>query len=171
MFLRTRKLVALAVLLAFAGVAKAQGSGSTERETGNAEYAEYIVKYRHPSAVMSMFSGGGVQMMDHHAIGQLYTIQLAGKSKIQKLIQLLTNPAVEYVVPNAKVKAFDIPVSDQALKEQWAIAKIQAEEAWKLAGNKGSKKVVVAVIDTGVDYKHKNLAPNMVPGYNFIQNN
>ncbi|MNS87220.1 Thermitase [compost metagenome] len=56
------------------------------------------------------------------------------------------------------------------MKDQWAIAKVQAEKAWKRAGNKGNRNVIVAVIDTGVDYRHKNLAPNMVQGYDFKEN-
>lgn len=65
------------------------------------------------------------------------------------------------------MKAFSAPIEIEALKEQWAISKVQAEKAWTRAGNKGSKKIVVAVIDTGVDYKHKSLASNMMAGYDF----
>jgi thermitase len=50
------------------------------------------------------------------------------------------------------------------------LAKVNAPAAWAKAGNKGSKNVLLAVIDTGTDYRHKNLAPNMVPGYDFRDN-
>src|SRR4051794_3096532 len=55
---------------------------------------------------------------------------------------------------------------------------IQALEAWRL--EEGSRNVVVAVIDTGVDVNHKDLGPNIwrdplnpqskVQGWNFVTN-
>ena len=68
------------------------------------------------------------------------------------------------------MKAVTAPVDAAALKDQWAIAKVQAEKAWQRAGNKGNRKIIVAVIDTGVDYKHPALAPNMIAGYDFAEN-
>lgn len=138
----------------------------------SANAGEYLVKYKNSAAMMSLMSGSvKMQVLENHDVGQFMKVDIEEKSKMATLIKLYSNPGIEYVVPNATVKAFTAPVDATALKEQWAIAKVQAEKAWQRAGNKGSKKVVVAVIDTGVDYKHKNLAPNAVPGFNFINNN
>lgn len=60
--------------------------------------------------------------------------------------------------------------NDPMFEEQWALdnsgqnggkakADISAILAW--AKNKGSSDVVIAVLDTGVDYRHKDLAANM----------
>ncbi|MFN7825424.1 MAG: S8 family serine peptidase [Pseudobdellovibrionaceae bacterium] len=130
--------------------------------------AEYLVKYRSPFGIMSF--SNKIQVMDQHAAGQLVKVRIPDGMKVQAMVDLFSNPNVEYVVPNVKLKAFTAPVDMNALKEQWAIKKVQAEAAWAKAGNKGSKQVVVAVIDTGVDYKHQSLAPNMVPGYDFARN-
>jgi subtilisin family serine protease len=43
--------------------------------------------------------------------------------------------------------------------QQWDMKQIHAVEAHQV--NPGSEKVVVGVLDTGVDYRHPNLAPNM----------
>lgn len=51
------------------------------------------------------------------------------------------------------------PVADPNLSNSWGLAKVQADKAW--AVEKGSKKVIVAVIDTGIDYNHQDLAFNM----------
>ncbi|MFN7262655.1 MAG: protease, partial [Pseudobdellovibrionaceae bacterium] len=120
--------------------------------------AEYLVKYRSPFGIMSF--SNKIQVMDQHAAGQLVKVRIPDGMKVQAMVDLFSNPNVEYVVPNVKLKAFTAPVDMNALKEQWAIKKVQAEAAWAKAGNKGSKQVVVAVIDTGVDYKHQSLAPN-----------
>src|SRR5690242_18241722 len=86
-------------------------------------------------------------------------------------------PEVEYAEPNFEIEldadapAF-VPVlpRDPRFEDQWALANsgqrggkegadISATRAW--AKTTGSDKVVVAVLDSGVDYTHEDLAPNM----------
>lgn len=131
--------------------------------------AEYLVKYRSPWALQTM-DFNGLQVMDNHSAGQLMKVNIPKSEKVATLVRLLTNPNIEYVVPNGRLHTFSAPIDAQALRDQYAIKKVKAEEAWQKAGNKGSKNIIVAVIDTGVDYRHKNLAPNMIPGYDFAEN-
>lgn len=136
---------------------------------------EYLVKYQDTRALnmlntMTMSSVATIQMTDHNQTASLVKVNIAKRHEAQALASLLSQPGVEYVVPNFKLRAFTAPIDAAALKEQWAIAKVQAEKAWKRAGNKGNRNVIVAVIDTGVDYKHPSLAPNMIPGYDFKEN-
>jgi Subtilase family/Immunoglobulin domain/Bacterial TSP3 repeat/Immunoglobulin I-set domain len=42
---------------------------------------------------------------------------------------------------------------------QWALAKVHAPEAWRITN--GSAEVVVVVIDTGINYRHEDLAANL----------
>ena len=58
---------------------------------------------------------------------------------------------------------------DPFLSQQWGWFRIAADKAWE-AGCKGSG-VVVAVLDTGVDLDHPDLADNIVEGWNFVDNN
>lgn len=87
-------------------------------------------------------------------------------------------PEVEYAEPNFEIHldAVDAPPlvpvlpKDPRFEDQWALANsgqrggkegadISATMAW--ATTTGSDKVVVAVLDSGVDYTHEDLAPNM----------
>ncbi|MEK6553812.1 MAG: S8 family serine peptidase, partial [Bdellovibrionota bacterium] len=116
-----------------------------------------------------------LNVTDIHEPGQLLTIDIADAQKLGTMVNLLSNVNVEYVVPNYKLYAiYQVPyragATAVALQPQWALEKVAAQAAWTKAGNKGNRKVVVAVIDTGVDYNHPNLKPNMVPGYDFAQN-
>jgi subtilisin family serine protease len=86
--------------------------------------------------------------------------------------------AVEYAEPNYDINldAVDaapfVPIlpHDPRFNDQWALANsgqrggkegadISATRAWAITT--GSDKVVVAVLDSGVDYTHEDLAPNM----------
>ncbi|MCX7979054.1 MAG: S8 family serine peptidase [Bdellovibrionaceae bacterium] len=140
-----------------------------------ASAAEYLVKYRNYEAMkslmtMSMAPSSGMRIMGHHDRGSYFKVYIDRSQLVPTLMRLLTDKNVEWVVPNIKLKAFTTPVEANRLREQWAIAKVNAEKAWQRAGNKGSRNIVVAVIDTGVDYRHESLAPNMIPGYDFREN-
>lgn len=138
--------------------------------TSQASAEEYLVKYRSEAGLMSFVSTASMLVQDHNERAQLIKVNIPNSQSVEAMLALYTNPNVEYVVSNVKLHAFTAPVDTQALKEQWAIAKVNAERAWQLGG-RGSRNVVVAVIDTGVDYRHKALAPNMIAGYDFIRNN
>jgi thermitase len=153
-------------LLAFIGVFGLSQNGFA---------AEYLVKYKNNAGLKSVLSQAnlasvGMKVLDQHQRGSYVLVDLTKKSEMITLSRLVSNPNVEWVVPNFKLYTLGTSPSVQALKDQWAIAKVSAEKAWSRAANKGKKSITIAVIDTGVDYKHPSLAPNMVPGYDFKGN-
>lgn len=59
--------------------------------------------------------------------------------------------------------------NDPRMGEQYGLTKIQAPEAWDLT--RGSKDIVVAISDTGIDYRHEDLKDNMWVNPNEIPGN
>ena len=133
--------------------------------------AEYIVKLKdfRSEAVLR-----GVQIIDRHESGSLMKVESgiaeSKEAEARKLADLMADPNVEYVVENFRLHALNAPLDLEALREQWAITKVNAEAAWLRAGNRGSKSVIVAVIDTGTDYNHESLKANSVAGFDFKDN-
>jgi subtilisin family serine protease/PKD repeat protein len=115
--------------------------------------------------------GAGIERWRH--------VRLTKGRDLERIVfELRRNPAVERVEPNYEVRAELVP-DDPRFAEQWALhnigqtggvadADIDAPEGWDVAT--GSAEIVVAVIDTGVDARHPDLAanmwlnPNEVPG-------
>src|SRR3990167_6104338 len=62
--------------------------------------------------------------------------------------------------------------TDPQLFRSWALTKnspLELQKAWNIS--QGNKKIVVAVIDTGVDYSHPDLKNNIWRNPNEIPNN
>ncbi len=127
-------------------------------------------------------------------LGRIYKIRLECESRQsleEALAEYRSNPNVEYAEVNYIVSVDSMP-NDPLYTDQWSLGKIAAEGAWSIYT--GSSETVVAVLDTGVDYNHRDLRDNMwvneaelngadgidddengyvddIYGYNFIYNN
>ncbi len=74
---------------------------------------------------------------------------------------ILAEGRAESCSPNFVVRALAVP-NDPQLSQLWGLSEasgINAPRAWDLFT--GSSSIVVAVIDTGIDYNHPDLAANM----------
>ncbi|HEX4923980.1 MAG TPA: S8 family peptidase, partial [Bdellovibrionales bacterium] len=88
---------------------------------------------------------------------EFFTLELT-TDKAAALEALAQSPNVAYIEPDPVAYALHRP-NDPMWTSQWAHLKIQSEQAWDLS--RGSETVVVAVIDTGIDYNHPDLRANV----------
>jgi subtilisin family serine protease len=78
---------------------------------------------------------------------------------------LRNNPKVSFVEKNFVAQA-NLAPNDPNYPNQWHLPKVSAPAAWDLTT--GSSSVTVAVIDSGVDPAHPDLAGKLVGGYNYL---
>jgi len=81
---------------------------------------------------------------------------------------LMRNPMVDFVEENCLVEPLQMP-NDPYYYKQWHLPAIGAPYAWDLSAGSGS--VTVAVLDSGVDSSHPDLAGKLLSGWNFYDNN
>lgn len=75
---------------------------------------------------------------------------------------------VKYAELNGYMYACEIVPNDPLWDRQWGPAAINCGVAWQNFGT-GRKNVLIAIVDTGVDYKHEDLKDNYVPlGYDWV---
>ncbi len=88
-------------------------------------------------------------------------------SELTVIEALNRDPGVRYAEPNYVVRAFATP-NDPYLAQQWAYTTIRARSAWDIVT--GTTSITIAVVDTGIDPTHPDLAGKIVPGYDYVQN-
>ncbi|MBI4231006.1 MAG: choice-of-anchor D domain-containing protein [Planctomycetes bacterium] len=139
---------------------------------GDHKPGEVLIKFR-PSAGAAerddVRSGLGASRARRFRSGAEHWKLGAGLSTEEAIARLRAHPRVEYAEPNSIVRA-DLLPDDPRFPELWGLrntgqnggtpgADIHAEMAWNVST--GSRTVRVAVIDTGIDYTHPDLAANI----------
>ena len=98
---------------------------------------------------------------------QLRIVELTAGSEAAVLQRLLRNPHIKFAELDQYVG--DAATSnDPYLGSQWHLGKIGAPSAWDVTLGSG---VAIAILDSGVDSLHPDLAGRLVAGYNFVEGN
>lgn len=123
------------------------------------------------------------KLLKHSLNSEIAMVKLERKlsqSKIKKLISKLnaqhyagTDYEIEAIYPNYLYEISDVDITssvpnDPQLASQWALDYVKPEKLWKHTKGEG---VTVAVIDTGVDYNHEDLAENIWSNTDEVANN
>lgn len=97
-------------------------------------------------------------------LSKLYCLRFDNGHSVEEMVeQLSALPEVEYAEPNRIVStcAFETNYSSDPLySQQWAINAVNLPQLWAMPAT-DSRRPVIAIIDTGVDITHPDLADNI----------
>jgi subtilisin family serine protease len=153
-------------VLAFPGAVPASPAPSSEP-------GELLVRFDPGAAQPSALSAAEARIAERLPLAGLVRVVLEpGTSLAAAEAALERRPDIRYAEPNYRYTLHATP-NDPRFNELWGLnqandADIDAPEAWNLTT--GSDAVIVGVVDTGVAYTHPDLAPNAVPGWDFLDN-
>ena len=97
-----------------------------------------------------------------------YLLKTKKETNIKEMAEeYMKNPSVAYAEPNNKVKAQMVPNDPyylsfdtwgQGYGDSWGLLDMSAESAWDISQGDA---ILVAVVDTGIDYNHEDIAGNI----------
>lgn len=122
------------------------------------------------SSLDALFSSAGVQaqrplieykeIFDTKGISQIRVLQVVPTLEIKDLVELLSaDPSVEWAEPDYLAYPADTTPNDPNFPDQWGLIQIEAPATWDVIT--GSSSVSIAIIDSGVDDTHPDLAGQM----------
>ena len=164
----TAVLVATAVLQMGCDGAATMTAGLETQETSRNEIVpdELIVTVQpgaDPNDLDELFNSAGATVRER--LDQLSAILLGVDPELrdEAATTLSDSPLVEDVYDN-RVIDLEITPNDPIYPIQWHLAAIEAPRAWGITT--GSEQILVAVVDTGVDREHPDLATKLRSGGN-----
>lgn len=95
-------------------------------------------------------------------LSRIYKIGFPKDIPVEEVVQAFaSDPNVEYAEPIPLNQCFDVP-NDALYGQLLHLPQIHAPEAWSIhKGENGTQEVVIAIDDTGVDWKHPDLESNI----------
>ncbi len=162
----------LALSLLLIAVMGSQALGQQEIQAESVQ-GELIVKYRTGlarTAQESSLAAAGLEVVHYYSALNIFHCKVKPGVTVQAAIEAYENdPNVEYVEPNYIYHTMarrtpPITPNDPRFGRLWGLnnsndADIDAPEAWDVTT--GSRDILVAIIDTGVDYDHEDLKDNI----------
>jgi len=117
-------------------------------------------------AIDAAFARAGVELERKLARIDIYLVAAPEGKRDQALASLRRESSVELIEREVVLDGLETTPNDPAWPDQWGLRTIGFPKAWDVT--RGSSKIVVAVLDTGVDGSHPDLRGAIVPGRDIV---
>src|SRR5262249_45885831 len=141
-------------------------SPSGQQQSPDYVPGELLIKF-HPAASdfrrNNALAARGARVIRRFAAIDVHHVQLPQGQSVEAAVAALSaNPDVVFVQPNCIRRAVTGPPNDPFWTNGtlWGLQKIQALSAWTNFTT-GDGSIVIADIDTGINYNHPDLAANV----------
>jgi subtilisin family serine protease len=156
--------------------------GSATAQGGDDGFPEFIsVSEYKPGEILVKFDAGyainaATNIMSAYRASQIDTIygsqvqvwQVPEGNELEIAAQLSREAGIAFAEPNYLYSVFTTSPDDPSYLNgsQWAHQNIHSAAAWDLST--GSNTITIAIVDSGIDEGHPDLAGKIVPGYDFV---
>lgn len=151
----------LAILFTIAVIGEANANSGKENAAQPEKPSNLIVGFREniPSDVDQKVKTHGAAVLSKNHKIHFVVIDPQGRDQAKLIEELRRLPNVAYVEPDGIVEALFDPNDPYYINNyQWGPQDINAPSAWDTT--RGSSGIIIAIVDTGVNYNHPDIAPN-----------
>ena len=107
----------------------------------------------YPIVIKHLYSNN---IKDTKSLNRIFVLTFENKGEADDFLSLNSNnPNIIYAEKSNIYEVDALTPNDSLFAEQWALKKIRAEQAWSIS--QGSQQLIMAIIDTGVDFLHPDL--------------
>jgi thermitase len=118
--------------------------------------------------VVSALAASGSRFIRQIPELDVYVITMPGPATPSILRKLEKSGLFTFAEPDGTAKGGAVP-NDPLFGSQWHLGTINAIAAWDIS--RGSSAVPIAMVDSGVNPNHQDLASKLIPGWSFLLGN
>jgi thermitase len=131
-----------------------------------------------PGQILVQFRPGtaasDVALVHRHNRGQVLqvldrigvqVVRVPKGEELRAVADYRANPNVAFAEVDGIVRALSFTPNDPMLPDQWGLARVEATPAWGVT--RGRSTIRIAILDTGIDARHRDISPKVVAARNF----
>jgi len=153
------------LLIGFLGLTAAYGQGNSPGAHVPGQLVVQASAMAKPDSISKLFKSHGASVKRSIPTLNTYVLQVQDQTADAIMQSLARSGQFTFVERDGNAHSAAIP-NDTSFASQWHLTKMNAPAAWDIST--GSTGVTVAMVDSGVDPTHPDLASRLVAGWSFL---